>query len=383
MANVAALSGVESVGVTLRTEAIARWEDVPTGIREFIDSTTANPFMHTPWLTSWYFSFLPNGWRPHILISYRGDTIVGVAPLIVRAIGPLRVFRFAGHGLGNYLDVISSPVDLPSVIASLLGHVRRYGMAVLEWHDLNSESRSYPYVANYPTARLYPNPRARFASDWESHWKELRAGRQSRRRYINAQKLLEARGGLEFVPQVASLDDDVLADIRQLHSRRFRGTPNPLVEARFWAFFRRLADLSLGHDLVISLLRSQGKLLSVLVGLRANKTYVSYLLAFDSEQRKLQPGHVHLMLFQQHLVATGWEALDFSKGEDDYKRRWSNDETWNFDMPIGFGPVGFAAATIMRARSRVRGWARRKGLTRVARKMLSERRRSTAVGRGA
>jgi CelD/BcsL family acetyltransferase involved in cellulose biosynthesis len=85
----------------------------------------------------------------------------------------------------------------------------------------------------------------------------------------------------------------------------------------------------------------------------------------------MQPGNVHLMLFQEHLIASGWDAIDFSKGEDRYKRRWSTDETWNYEVPIGYGLVGSLAATLVRERSRLRAWARARGLTRLARKLLS------------
>jgi len=110
---------------------------------------------------------------------------------------------------------------------------------------------------------------------------------------------------------------------------------------------------------------------------------VSYLLAFDPSLEKLQPGNVHLMLFQEHLIGSGWTAIDFSKGDDRYKRRWSSGETWNFDVLIGYGLFGSIAATLLYERSRLRAWARAHGLTRLARKALSRRRPVVPADQGA
>jgi CelD/BcsL family acetyltransferase involved in cellulose biosynthesis len=365
---------------TLATEVVTRWEDLSGEIQKFMGETTSNPFMRPAWLSSWYASYVPRGWKTHVVVFRRDGRLIGVAPLIVRSMRLLRVFRFAGHGLGNYLDVVSSVSEVESVVGSLLAYVRRSGAAVLEWHDLNSESPSRPLLSKYRAAPLYPNPRAVFRRDWDSHWKALARSPESRRRYRRARESLEARGDFEFVPRLTSLDDATLEEIRLLHAKRFRGTPNPLVHPKFWVFFRLLTQRDLRGDVVISLLRSQGKILSTLVGLRAGNTYVSYLLAFESAESKLQPGHVHLMLFQEYLIGAGWEVLDFSKGEDPYKRRWSNGETWNYDVPIGFTSTGVAFAFMLWVRSCLRGWARAKGLTKLGRKVLSPGRYALRAG---
>jgi CelD/BcsL family acetyltransferase involved in cellulose biosynthesis len=370
VAQVAVLTRHESLAGALSEEVAARWQDLPPDALRFIDSVSVNPFLRTPWLSSWYAVFLPRGWAPHILVIRRDGAVIGVAPLIVRASALVRRFRFAGHGLGNYLDVVAGP-DLADVVAALLDHVRSARPAVLEWHDVNSDSPSWPLLAKYPSTRLYPNPRATFAGPWETHFRRHVTSRKSRRRIVKARELLEERGEFKFIPRVASLDDGAVDEIRRLHASRFRGTPNPLLNPAFWRFFRLFTEGSLGSDAVVSLLRSRGTLISVLFGLRNGGTYVSYLLAFDPSLERMQPGNVHLMLFQEHLIASGWQAIDFSKGEDRYKRRWSTDETWNYDVPIGYGLTGSLAATLVRERSRLRAWARARGLTRLARKLLS------------
>ncbi|MDQ2914341.1 MAG: GNAT family N-acetyltransferase, partial [Chloroflexota bacterium] len=200
------------------------------------------------------------------------------------------------------------------------------------------------------------------------------SNRKSRRRLVKARELLEARGGLVFIAEVSSLDDEAIDEIRRLHRDRFEGTPNPLLKARFWRFFRLFTERGLGSDAVISMVRLNGALISVLFGLRNGGTYVSYLLAFDPSLERMQPGNVHLMLFQEHLVDSGWAAIDFSKGDDRYKRRWSSAETWNFDVVIGYGLTGSIGAMLLYGRSRLRAWARSRGLTRLARKALSRRR---------
>jgi CelD/BcsL family acetyltransferase involved in cellulose biosynthesis len=373
VAEVAMLTGGKSLAGELSRDVATRWSELPHDALRFVDTDSDNAFVRTPWLSSWYEVFVPRGWTPQILVVRRSGTVIGVAPLIVRAAGPVRHFRFAGHGLGNYLDVVAGE-ERGEVVAALLDHVRSTQPAVLEWHDVNSGSASWPLLSGHRSTGLYPNPRASFREPWAQHFHDRVANRKSRRRLLKARELLEARGALVFIPEVASLDDHAFDEIRKLHMARFQGTPNPLLKASFWRFFRLLTQRGLGRDAVISLLRSQGALVSVLFGLRNGGTYVSYLLAFDPSLEKLQPGNVHLMLFQEHLIGSGWTAIDFSKGDDRYKRRWSSDETWNFDVMIGYGLFGSIAAALLYERSRLRAWARARGLTRLARKALSRRR---------
>lgn len=337
-----------------------------------MDATTRNPFMRTAWLSSWYATYLPRRWRVHVVILRRDNEVRAVAPLIMFRAGPVRLFRFAGHGLGNYLDIVASDGDHPWAVSALLEHVAGMRPAVLEWHDLNNASPSSKLMPGR-CARLYPNPQATFAPDWATHFRATIRDAKVRRRFVRNRERLELRGSCSFVPEVSTAEPRLLGEIHDLHRRRFAGSPNALLEPRFWEFFRLFADRTLGQDLIVSLLRLDGRLISFLAGLRADRTFISYFLAFEPSLARYSPGHVHLMQFQEHLIATGWRGLDFSKGEDQYKRRWSNGRTSNWDHVAGFGKLGRACAVLLAARSRVRAWARSKGLTRIARRMLTHR----------
>lgn len=339
-----------------------------------MDATSRNPFMRTAWLGSWYATYLPNAWRTHVVIVRQGGSIHAVAPLIAGRAGPVRIFRFAGHGLGNYLDIVVGDGGHALGVSALLEHIGDMRPAVLDWHDLNSASPSSKLMPGR-VAHLYANPQATFAREWAEHFRTTVREGKVRRRFTRNRERLELRGAVSFVPEVSTADPSLLAELHDLHRRRFVGTPNALLETRFWEFFRLLADRTLGKDLIISLLRLDGRLISFLAGLRADRTFISYFLAFEPSLARDSPGHVHLMQFQEHLIATGWRALDFSKGEDQYKRRWSNDRTSNWDHVVGFGALGRATAAAVAIRSRLRAWARAKGLTRHARRMLTHRKR--------
>src|SRR5438034_9860958 len=112
----------------------------------FVDARTQNPFMRTAWLGCWYRSYLPPGSSTYVVILRNGRGIVAVAPMTVRRIGPVRLFRFAGHGVSNYLDIVAPDEELPFALATLLQHIAAMRPSVLEWHDLNSESVSFDLV---------------------------------------------------------------------------------------------------------------------------------------------------------------------------------------------------------------------------------------------
>ena len=356
----------------LRVEVARSFGSLPDEVIRFVDATSRNPFMRIAWLTCWYAVYHPAGWTEHVVVLRRGVDLVAVAPLVVHRIGPVRFFRFAGHGLGNYLDIIASEEDRAPAISALLRHVAAARPSVLEWHDLNSESPSAHLVPGR-CARLYSNPRAIFGDDWDTHFRATVADRKDRRRLTRKCELLEQHGQVTHVPEVLAADEKLFAEIRDLHRRRFAGTPNPLLQDRFWTFLGRLARMSLGRDLVISLLRLDERLISVLVGMRADRTFVSYMLAFEPSLARYSPGHVHVLRQQQYFINAGWHALDFSKGDDSYKRRWSNGATANWDHILGYGLLGRPVAALLRVRSRLVAWAREKGLTRKLRRMRSRR----------
>jgi len=354
----------------LNVEVVRSFDSLSLDVVRFVDATTRNPFMRIAWLTCWYDVFVPSRWEEYVVVLRRGVDLVAVAPLVVRRIGPVRVFRFAGHGLGNYLDIISSDEDRGPAISAFLRHVGEARPSVLEWHDLNTESPSAQFVPGR-CARLYANPIAYLGKDWDTHFRDTVANPRTRKRLVRNRKLLEESGECTHVPEVQAADETLLADVRELHERRFAGTPNPLLQTRFWQFLSQLARMSLGRDLVISLLRLDARLISVLVGLRADRTFVLYMLAFEPSLARYSPGNIHLLWQLQYFINTGWHAVDFSKGDAPYKKRWSNGATANWDHILGYGLLGRPVAALLSMRSRLVAWARHKGWTRQLRRLRS------------
>ena len=106
----------------LCVEVVDSWGSLSAEAMRFVDARTQNPFMRTAWLGCWYRSYLPPGSSTYVVILRNGRGIVAVAPMTVRRIGPVRLFRFAGHGVSNYLDIVAPDEELPFALATLLQH---------------------------------------------------------------------------------------------------------------------------------------------------------------------------------------------------------------------------------------------------------------------
>jgi CelD/BcsL family acetyltransferase involved in cellulose biosynthesis len=357
-----------------------RWSDLPADVTGFLASATENAFLRPSWLEAWHAFYLAPGWSPHVVVVTGPTGILAVVPLVERSVGPLRLFRFAGHGLGNYLDMVVRPEAAAVATRTLLAHLESIAPAVLEWRDLPQDSPSRPALVDSRAGatRLYPCPRVRFGATWTTHFASVVPNKKHRRSIERSVGRLAELGRLEFEANVQSPEPGFIEELRSLHARRFVGTPNPLLSERFWTFLQHLVPLALGADLRVSTLRIEGRLISSVIGVRSGRTFVSYAPAFDPALASLMPGHAHLFLLQEALLNDGWEAFDFSKGEDFYKRRWSNDESWNWEYTFGFGVLGRAVAKVLFARTWLRAWARANGITARVRRIASRGRRSHA-----
>lgn len=350
------------------------WADVPAPAISFLERTTENAFARPGWLGAWYAHYVPRRWRAYVLVLSDDDGIVAVAPFIRCRLGWITRVRLAGHGLGNYLEVVTAPDRTAIVLAAVLDHLRAGGSFVFEWRDLPAESPARPPLARAGGAstRLYPCPQAHLGADWETHFAAVVPSRKHRRSLERAVERLVELGALEFTPSIDAADAAFIDELRALHAKRFAGSPNILLAPRFWQFFTALASTSIGRDLRVSTIRIDGRLISAIVGFSSGRTFVDYAPAFDPAFAALMPGHAHLLLLQRALAAQEYLVFDFSKGEDTYKRRWSNAESWNFEVTFGHGS-GRALAAFLVARTRLRAWARSRGYTTRIRRLLTRR----------
>ncbi len=87
-------------------------------------SPHATPFGSAAWAEAWWPHFARGG-EPFIIVVRDGDEIVGLAPLVRRRRGPLRVLEGIGIEPGDYWDVLAAPDRREEVAGVVVAELMR------------------------------------------------------------------------------------------------------------------------------------------------------------------------------------------------------------------------------------------------------------------
>lgn len=313
-------------------------------------SANENPFLTLDWLKLWWAHF-GSGRSLHLLLVKEKNATVGFVPLyrIDRSVPGFAEYRFLGHGLSNYLDVVCLPDHEARVIAAIFAALQdRPEASLLCLHDINDRfSRSWAVLqaglrehaarGGYASVfKLYPCPAASLRGTFDEFLNRQR-DRKSRYKLRRSERKLADLGRWTFreVRDRGELPG-LLAELERLHGERFSETVNPLFSGRLREFMvAALTDL-LGSSLSLSLAEVDGVLVSYLIGLRMGDVFVDYAPGFDPAFASFSLGNVHLMKVIEQKMQEGFRTFDFSKGEAPYKRWWSDHETANYAFRFGF-----------------------------------------------
>lgn len=361
-------------GVRLRTEPNP---DRALRTLERARIPVANPYLSPAWLRAWR-SHFGRRLTPVFVMVYRHRELIGYGAIGYRSWLGLRVYRFLGHGLANYLDPAArsgSEADVAGAVVSWFH--RQPGPAVVLLHDLNSAAPAAVALARRLAEtgaacdrhRLYPCPHVRLSEGF-SAVAAAHDTRNRRRQMRRAMQRLVALGGHEFrlwarpeeAPELLAL----LPELRAVHRARFAGVINIRVRDDFWQFFAEVIPGMLGRGLEVLTLHVQGRLAGYEVITPMGNWYVAYACAFDPVFRSLSPGHLLDTWLMRSAAGRGYALFDFSKGTDTYKDRWQDGVSHN-DLLVWWlwpGPAGRAARLAGRLILGGRLWLRHSGLTR-------------------
>ena len=283
----------------------------------------ATPFQSPAWLLAWWAAFAPGSLAS--VAVWRGETLVGLAPLYREAGGP-RLLPL-GIGVSDHLDLLIGP-DRPGAVASCLfqalAAVPGWTELALDdlapdaaalcatapdtWHDARRPGAACPVLALAAGATTLadslPSPKAR----------KLRMSRHRAARRDAAIETADARSAAGF-----------LDDLFRLHAARWdsRGEPGVLADPRVIALHRDALPGLLAHDLVrFYRLRIAGKTAGVHYGLRRAGRSYAYLGGFDPAFAFESPGTLLMGHAIEDALRAGERAFSFLRGRERYKYEW-------------------------------------------------------------
>ena len=331
--------------LTLRRWGVDQWLGNAVAWNLLLACSSADPlFLSWEWLTHWWQCYGGSlGRAPDILAFYRGEDLVGLAPLYHRRVmrGLLLAHSVQVIGLSwrdseplisEYLDVIAAPQDLAAVrhacLRLLLDEpawtelVIGYSAVGEQWrgafarlapargHYLREIDRSVSYQAD-------------LAQGFGPYLRDL--GPSTRRSLWNLRRRLAEHGEVSLELVAPGEIDGAFSDLNRLHQLRWK---RPAFTGKRLAFHRTLASRLATHtELAFSRLRVGGHVVSMLYDIRKGARQYNIKMGFDPAfSSRVSLGLIHLGYAMEDAADHGVTIYDFLAGPgrtSDYKRHLS------------------------------------------------------------
>jgi CelD/BcsL family acetyltransferase involved in cellulose biosynthesis len=312
-----------------------RFDEVPRAAwdRLHADSPDATIFQHYAWARSWWSSSAPQGAELCIVAASRHGCVCAIAPLYLQrpiADSERSQLRFLGGFHNDYQVYLVHPDH-----ADVYGDIHRYLRMHLPADEivLNEVPRHSALNAwlagTCPRAvRLDSTPCPMLCLDLETDIDAFVNKRSVRRK----QTKLNGLGTLavEHVRDKVEIQAGLAALFDQ-HVRRWEHTDSPSLfrHERNRTFYRCVVDALPDGTAVFTRLRLGERVIACHLGFVSGADLLWYKPAFDIEYARYSPGELMITALIQHARDAGYRSLDFTRGAEAFKQRFSNRINWN------------------------------------------------------
>jgi CelD/BcsL family acetyltransferase involved in cellulose biosynthesis len=315
------------------------------------ESASHVPFLRYEYLTSWWQTLGGGEWENGDLFVVVARTedgdINGIAPLFfTKNLDGKPALMFLGSiEISDYLDVIVRPDDLPNFVDALLEFLTESGVPaweVLDLYNLLEDSPTLEVLKDsaarlgltHTQEQLQPAPRVALPEDWDTYL----AGIQKKQRHEIRRKIRRAEGAPEgirwyIVEDETTLEDEIEAFLELMaydhHKEKFltdvmRTQMKAAIHTAFQAGWLQLAFLEVGGEKAAAYLNFD----------YANQLWV-YNSGLNFEMGYYSPGWVLLGYLIQWAIDNGRTALDFMRGDENYKYRFGGIDRFIQRVQIG------------------------------------------------
>ncbi len=316
-----------------------------------IESASHVPFLRHEYLTSWWQTLGGGEWESgdlFVVVAYAENSdLKGIAPLFfTKNLDGKPALMFLGSiEISDYLDVIARPDDLSSFIPALLEYLTGPEVPAWEVIDLYNFLDDSPTLEvlkdaasrlglTYTQEQLQPAPIVMLPDDWDTYL----AGIQKKQRHEIRRKIRRAETAPEgirwyIVEEEATLDDEIEAFLKLMAydpakenflTDVMRTQMKAAVHTAFRAGWLQLAFLEVGGEKAAAYLNFD----------YANQLWV-YNSGLNFEMGYYSPGWVLLGYLIQWAIDNKRTALDFMRGDEDYKYRFGGVDRFVQRVQIG------------------------------------------------
>ncbi len=328
-----------------------------------------SPFQSLEWLESWWAAY-GAGYRAVVLVLSRGDTLLGVVPLMQRERSAWRVLEWMGTGRSDRAPLLLRPGEEQVALRALVDHLaaRRQAFDLLSLRTV--EERELAAWRGAASARLCwdaedVSPTLALRGPWEDYLTKTlgKSHRQKVRRLFHDQQRLPEL-------QVAchrEVDPALLAEMTAVEADSWKARQgNVKMQGQGAVFYRRfLGALASRGWLELWTCRAQGTLHAFLINFVVGDRVYSYNGAYRERYPAAAGSSPGTLLFAWAVRSAherGRRSFDFLRGAEEHKYRWGARDVPLYHVVLRApGWRGLLASTL---RVRLRWWARRSTLLR-------------------
>ena len=314
------------------SEITEAWNDLVS------ESASHVPFLRYEYLSTWWESLGGGEWETgemYVVVAKSDDgKLFGIAPLfITQNLEGKNALMFLGSiQISDYLDLIVRSNDLSQFTDILLTHLTGPDVPaweVLDFYNLLDDSAT-PAALEESAARLgltytqetiQVSPYISLPTDWDTYL----LGIKKKQRHEIRRKIRRAEAAEEgirwyIVEDEASLDDEIDAFLQLMtydhHKEAFltdvmRSQMRAALHTAFQAGWLQLVFLEIG-----------GQKAAAYLNFDFDNRIWMYNSGINFEFNTYSPGWVLLAYVIQWGIENGYEALDFMRGDEDYKYRF-------------------------------------------------------------
>lgn len=305
--------------------ALTPWLD--DWARLYAQHPEATPFMSPGWAQAWWPHYADDADGRFVVVR-SGDEVVGLAPLVVRSRGPVRVLEPVGMEPGDYWDVLAAPERrrevTEAVVAALLDGARDWDAWILRCTPPGSPV--VPVLDGRGTRTLLRPSIVAPAIALPDSFDAYLAGLSSSRRQNLRRHLRRLDNGEVELRDVTDPDELRAAlgrwqDFRRRQWDSAGKTINPEhLSPRFGAFVldcvRALVPQS--RAMVWEFVHG-GEVVGTYVNFADDDAYYWYLGGFDPAVTKLGLGKIAIAHGIRTSIERGRRRYDFTRGVEPYK----------------------------------------------------------------
>ncbi|WP_170285926.1 GNAT family N-acetyltransferase [Nocardioides rubriscoriae] len=336
--------------------SLAEVEALAPAWEALADACRAGPFSRPGYALTWW-RHAGHGRLLVCVVHDEDGALVALAPLHSRRVGPLRVGRWLGHGLGTVAEALVSPQH-PEAAASMWAALRSPGL-VLQLTETREGAGGLEALVHDTTRTTSCVPRNRCPVVVLDPATDVLAG-SGRRRIrrtlrVAAQRVAEA--GLELhvetATDVANLDR-LLPDVRAVYDEAEEGRDRLHFLRGEWEPFTldllRSGVASGGVVVHVGYLDERPVCFDLLF--RCDDRLYAWVGRYAPWASTYSPGHLLQRAGLDWAARHGVRSVDLLLGDDAYKRRWANGGYDTLEVVSGVPATMALVAPVLRRLAR-------------------------------